>query len=87
MSGHTTKNTDSTPPSSRSDSPSNVNNHTDLSAYELEGEGRPPFVLSFPEVKLLGIAGVSFRVTRPLYIHFLTYILRLDSSSMVSIHL
>lgn len=69
MSGHTTKNPESTPPSSRSDSPTNVNNRTDLSTYELEGEGRPPFVLSFPEVKLLGIAGVRFHVTRPLEKH------------------
>lgn len=32
---------------------------TDLEDYELEN--RPPFVLSWPEVKLLGIAGVSAR--------------------------
>ena len=39
---------------------------TDLENYELED--RPPFVLTLPEVKLLGIAGVrihSLLVTRP----------------------
>ncbi|KII90528.1 hypothetical protein PLICRDRAFT_536373 [Plicaturopsis crispa FD-325 SS-3] len=31
-----------------------------LEEYERSGEGRPPFVLTFTEVKLLGIAGVGF---------------------------
>ncbi|KAK7676468.1 hypothetical protein QCA50_014513 [Cerrena zonata] len=60
MAGHTTENAEPTPPSSRSDTPTNANTRTDLSSYEIEGEGRPPFILSYPEVKLLGIAGVGF---------------------------
>lgn len=32
---------------------------SNLEEYELEGSGRPPFILSVPEMKLLGIAGVS----------------------------
>lgn len=30
-----------------------------LEEYEQSGGGRPPFVLTYAEVKLLGIAGVS----------------------------
>jgi hypothetical protein len=29
-----------------------------LEEYERSGSGKPPFVLTYPEVKLLGIAGV-----------------------------
>lgn len=32
---------------------------SNLEEYELEGDGRPPFILTVPEMKLLGIAGVS----------------------------
>jgi PHS family inorganic phosphate transporter-like MFS transporter len=32
---------------------------TALEEYEQSGEGRPPFILTYTEVKLLGIAGVS----------------------------
>ncbi|CAL1713810.1 unnamed protein product [Somion occarium] len=62
MSVHATNNPDDSLPSSRSDSPTEINNptRTALSAYEIEGDGRPPFVLSVPELKLLGIAGVGF---------------------------
>ena len=41
---------------------------SDLAEYELESNRRLPFLLSLPEVKLLGIAGVSralSMVTRP----------------------
>ena len=41
---------------------------SDLAEYELESNRRLPFLLSLPEVKLLGIAGVSRAlsvVTRP----------------------
>ncbi|KAJ8593050.1 MFS general substrate transporter [Rhizopogon salebrosus TDB-379] len=31
-----------------------------LEEYERSGSGKPPFVLTYPEVKLLGIAGVGF---------------------------
>ncbi|KAG1895685.1 major facilitator superfamily domain-containing protein [Suillus fuscotomentosus] len=31
-----------------------------LEEYEQSGEGRPPFILTYAEVKLLGIAGVGF---------------------------
>ncbi len=31
---------------------------SNLEEYELEGDGRPPFILTVPEMKLLGIAGV-----------------------------
>ncbi|KAH7907097.1 major facilitator superfamily domain-containing protein [Hygrophoropsis aurantiaca] len=31
-----------------------------LEEYERSGEGRPPFVLTYAEIKLLGIAGVGF---------------------------
>lgn len=86
MAGHTTENAEPTPPSSRSDTPTNANTRTDLSSYEIEGEGRPPFILSYPEVKLLGIAGVRFCVTRLPRTSFLTLYSRLVSSSMVSIH-
>jgi len=33
---------------------------TDLGEYELEGDSRQPFILTYPEIKLLGIAGVGF---------------------------
>ncbi|KAJ3525203.1 hypothetical protein NM688_g8437 [Phlebia brevispora] len=33
---------------------------SDLAEYELESNGRLPFILSVPEMKLLGIAGVGF---------------------------
>jgi PHS family inorganic phosphate transporter-like MFS transporter len=33
---------------------------TALEEYEQSGEGRPPFILTYTEVKLLGIAGVGF---------------------------
>lgn len=32
---------------------------TALEEYEQSGEGRPPFILTYTEMKLLGIAGVS----------------------------
>lgn len=35
-----------------------------LEEYEQSGEGRPPFILTYTEVKLLGIAGVR-AVLRP----------------------
>lgn len=31
-----------------------------LEEFEREGDERPPFILSYAEVKLLGIAGVKF---------------------------
>lgn len=31
-----------------------------LEDYETSGEGRPPFILTTTELKLLGIAGVGF---------------------------
>lgn len=33
---------------------------TALEEYEQSGEGRPPFILTYTEIKLLGIAGVGF---------------------------
>jgi hypothetical protein len=39
-----------------------------LEQYELEGDGRPPFILTYTEVKLLGIAGVHiFRLSVSVY--------------------
>ena len=31
-----------------------------LEEYERSAEGRPPWILTLPELKLLGIAGVGF---------------------------
>ena len=43
-------------PPSYSDRP--VVHKSNLEEFEREGEARPPFILSYREVKLLGIAGV-----------------------------
>jgi PHS family inorganic phosphate transporter-like MFS transporter len=45
---------------SNSTEPEDTNAHSKLEEYERSGEGRPPYVLTYPEVKLLGIAGVGF---------------------------
>ena len=31
---------------------------SNLEEYEMDNDGKPPFILTYPEVKLLGIAGV-----------------------------
>ncbi|PIL29712.1 MFS general substrate transporter [Ganoderma sinense ZZ0214-1] len=46
------------PPPSYTDRPAVYKSN--LEEFEREGEDRPPFVLSYREVKLLGIAGVGF---------------------------
>ncbi|KAI0092423.1 MFS general substrate transporter [Irpex rosettiformis] len=46
-----------TPPSPTTDL--NHHHHSNLEEYE-ESTGRPPFILTYTEVKLLGIAGVGF---------------------------
>ncbi|KAJ6537339.1 major facilitator superfamily domain-containing protein [Mycena sp. CBHHK59/15] len=40
--------------------PSSIHGRSGLEAYEREGDGKPPFILTYTEVKLLGIAGVGF---------------------------
>jgi PHS family inorganic phosphate transporter-like MFS transporter len=35
-------------------------NHSNLEEYEKSGDDKPPFILTYAEVKLLGIAGVGF---------------------------
>ncbi|KAI0793234.1 major facilitator superfamily domain-containing protein [Abortiporus biennis] len=40
--------------------PESTNRRSELGEYELEGDNRPPFILTLPELKLLGIAGVGF---------------------------
>lgn len=47
------------------------------------GDTRPPYLLTFTEVKLLGIAGVS--LTFPIYLYLLTASHRLGFSWMVSL--
>ncbi|KAJ7146565.1 major facilitator superfamily domain-containing protein [Mycena epipterygia] len=37
-----------------------IQGRSGLEEYELEADGRPPFILTYTEVKLLGIAGVGF---------------------------
>lgn len=37
-----------------------AHHRSQLEEYERSGEGRPPYILTYTEVKLLGIAGVSF---------------------------
>ena len=43
---------------------------SNLEEYEMEGDGRPPFVLTVPEIKLLGIAGVRSVLALGLVITF-----------------
>ncbi|KAJ7234736.1 major facilitator superfamily domain-containing protein [Mycena rebaudengoi] len=40
--------------------PASVHGRTPLEEYERGGDDRPPFILTYTEVKLLGIAGVGF---------------------------
>ena len=49
-------------PPSHSDRP--VVHKSNLEEFEREGEARPPFILSYREVKLLGIAGVRMPSVR-----------------------
>lgn len=59
-----------------------------LEELERVDDSRPPFVLTYPEVKLLGIAGVSHERAFQHLFYSLTYVwslLRSDSFSMVSI--
>ncbi|KAG8858430.1 hypothetical protein FRB96_005315 [Tulasnella sp. 330] len=46
-------------PSSEDDR-ADTTKHQRLDEYEQAGNDRPPFILTYPEVKLLGIAGVGF---------------------------
>ncbi|KAJ6617383.1 major facilitator superfamily domain-containing protein [Mycena sp. CBHHK59/15] len=39
--------------------PSSIHGRSGLEEYEREGDGKPPFILTYTEVKLLGIAGVG----------------------------
>lgn len=75
---------------SHSNHPTGVSQHNvsgGLEEYERETEGRLPFYLTTREVKLLGIAGVSPRLSLYLshdHTHPLNFF-RLVSSSMVSL--
>lgn len=40
--------------------PPQKGNHSNLEELESSADDRPPFVLTYAEVKLLGIAGVGF---------------------------
>ena len=53
---------ESGPPHSVPD-PAHHDQEVSLGEYELSSDRRPPFILTWAEVKLLGIAGVSSRFT------------------------
>ena len=46
--------------------------HSNLEEYDDPTAGRPPFILTYTEVKLLGIAGMSIALS---YDHFFPHIL------------
>lgn len=45
-----------------------------LAEYERSGADRPPFILTTPELKLLGIAGVGFFLDGELLVSLSTFI-------------
>jgi hypothetical protein len=53
---------------------------------EVENEGRPPFLLTIPELKLLGIAGVRIYLLNSSDMSDLIAALRLDFSLTVRSH-
>lgn len=49
-----------TAPLGPDDNKDKTNARSGLESYERDSAGRPPWLLTYPEVKLLGIAGVGF---------------------------